>query len=85
MLEKKEEFRVGVCVKDKFKDGRKPTEDDGEMVLYFQDNEPSIQPSLKALEFHKTACLIWRMAGGAEEDSDDEWDGGDDGGVVSDL
>ncbi|KAJ3411224.1 hypothetical protein HDV05_002568 [Chytridiales sp. JEL 0842] len=73
------------CIKDKFKDGRKPTEDDGEMALYFQDNEPSIQPSLKALEFHKTACLIWRMAGGAEEDSDDEWDDGDDGGVVSDL
>ncbi|KAJ3413848.1 hypothetical protein HDV05_007369 [Chytridiales sp. JEL 0842] len=69
-----------------FKDGRKPTEDDGEMALYFKDNEPSIQPSLKALEFHKTACLIWRMAGGAEEDSDEEWDDGDDVGVVvSDL
>ncbi|KAJ3411222.1 hypothetical protein HDV05_002566 [Chytridiales sp. JEL 0842] len=66
------------CMKENFKDGRKPTEDDGQMALYFMDNEPGIQPSLKALEFHKTACLIWRMAGGAEEDSDDEWDDADD-------
>ncbi|KAJ8323127.1 hypothetical protein O5D80_008185 [Batrachochytrium dendrobatidis] len=26
---------------------------------------------MNALEFHKTACLIWRMAGGVE--SDDEY------------
>lgn len=33
-------------------------------------------PNRQALEFHKTACLIWRMAGGADSDyeycSDDE-------------
>jgi len=43
--------------------------------LYFIDNDPVKQPNRKALEFHKAACLIWRMAGGAEpdeEDSDDE-------------
>lgn len=26
-----------------------------------------LRPNTKALEFHKTACLIWRMTGGAEE------------------
>ncbi|KAJ3411221.1 hypothetical protein HDV05_002565, partial [Chytridiales sp. JEL 0842] len=58
-------------------DDRRALEDDSEMALYFKDNEPSIRPSLKALELHKAASLIWRMAGGAEEDSDDEWDDGD--------
>ena len=37
-----------------------------------------LRPNFKALEFHKTACLIWCMAGGAEEDeefcSDDDSD-----------
>ena len=41
--------------------------------------EPAdLRPNIKALEFHKTACLIWCMAGGAEEDeeycSDDDSD-----------
>ena len=36
-------------------------------------------PNLKALEFHKAACLIWRMAGGGE--SDDEYCPDDDGPV----
>ena len=29
-----------------------------------------LRPNVKALEFHKIACLIWRMAGGAEEDEE---------------
>lgn len=29
-----------------------------------------LRPNIKALELHKTACLIWRMAGGAQEEDD---------------
>jgi hypothetical protein len=36
------------------------------MALYFFDNDTTLLPNRNALEFHKTACLIWRMAGGAE-------------------
>jgi hypothetical protein len=47
------------------------------MQLYFVDNNPDTLPNVHALQFHKAACLIWRMAGGAEPedydtDSDDE-------------
>jgi hypothetical protein len=46
------------------------------MALYFFQNNPTKLPNRNALEFHKAACLIWRMAGGAETDeeycSDDE-------------
>jgi hypothetical protein len=55
---------------------RKAVETNGEMALYFIKTDPNLQPNRKALESHKTACLIWRMAGGAESDdeycSDDE-------------
>jgi hypothetical protein len=48
----------------------------GEMYLCFAQNDTALQPNHKALGLHKTACLIWRMAGGAdsedEECSDDE-------------
>jgi len=57
-------------------DNRQAVESNGEMTLYFLQNNPTNLPNSKALEFHKTACLIWRMAGGAEPDeeycSDDE-------------
>jgi hypothetical protein len=50
--------------------------------LYFDSEEKDIYPSVEALNFHKAACLVWRMAGGADEigsdflddDSDDEED-----------
>ncbi|KAJ3316932.1 hypothetical protein HDV06_002541 [Boothiomyces sp. JEL0866] len=62
-------------VKHKFPN-RDIADKNGEMPLYFVDNDATIQPSRAALAFHKTACLIWRMAGGAEpqdeECSDDE-------------
>jgi hypothetical protein len=38
--------------------------------MYFVLNNPTKLPNRQALEFHKAACLIWRMAGGAE--SEDE-------------
>jgi len=57
-------------------DGRQAVEANGEMALYFVQNNPIELPNRQVLEFHKTACLIWRMAGGAEPDeeycSDDE-------------
>jgi hypothetical protein len=51
------------------KDGRK-AEENGEMVLYFVEKNQATLPNRKALEFHKTACLIWRMAGGAEPEEE---------------
>jgi hypothetical protein len=53
------------------KDGRVAVESDGEMALYFVHDNPSILPNRDALDFHKAACLIWRMAGGAEPDEDE--------------
>jgi hypothetical protein len=53
------------------KDGRVAVEPDGEMALYFVQNNPSILPNRTALDLHKRACLIWRMAGGAEPDDDE--------------
>ncbi|KAI3658486.1 hypothetical protein MP638_001912 [Amoeboaphelidium occidentale] len=29
-----------------------------------------LRPNVRALQFHKAACLIWRMAGGAEEEDE---------------
>ncbi|EGF83571.1 hypothetical protein BATDEDRAFT_22381 [Batrachochytrium dendrobatidis JAM81] len=52
-------------------DNRQAVESNGEMALYFVLDDPTLQPNRDALEFHKTACLIWRIAGGAE--SDDEY------------
>ena len=52
------------------KDGRSAVERNGEMGLYFVLNNTSKLPNRKALEFHKTACLIWRLAGGAEVDEE---------------
>ena len=57
-------------------DGRTAVESNGEMALYFVQNNATKLPNRQALEFHKISCLIWRMAGGAEPDeeycSDDE-------------
>ena len=57
-------------------DNRQAVETNGEMALYFVQNDLTKLPNRKALEFHKAACMIWRMAGGAETDeeycSDDE-------------
>ena len=60
-------------------DNRKAVEPNEEMALYFVGKNPNQLPNRNALEFHKTACLIWRMAGGSEPDeeycSDDEEQG----------
>ena len=52
-------------------DNRQAVEPNGEMALYFVLNNLTRLPNRDALEFHKAACLIWRMAGGAE--SEDEY------------
>jgi hypothetical protein len=49
---------------------RQVLNDKGEMELYFLDDNQARLPNRKALEFHKTSCLIWRMAGGAESDEE---------------
>jgi hypothetical protein len=49
-----------------------------ETRLYFANNDASLAPNISALRFHKTACMIWHLAGGAfdtneyfEEDDDE--------------
>ena len=37
---------------------------------YFVQNNATKMPNRQALEFYKRACLIWRMAGGAEPDEE---------------
>ena len=64
-------------------DNRQPTNQDGEMELFFLKNDQGLQPNHKALEFHKTACLIWRMAGGAEEEEEHCPDDDDDKSMVN--
>ena len=54
----------------KGKDNRLAVDGNGEMVLYFIQNNRTKQPNRNALEFHKAACLIWQMAGGAETDDE---------------
>ena len=49
---------------------RKITEDNDEMALYFKDNDEALQPNRAALLFHKTSCMIWKLAGGAEIDDE---------------
>ena len=49
---------------------REVVNSNNEMELYFLTDNASSLPNRQALEFHKTACLIWRMAGGGE--SEDE-------------
>ncbi len=51
-------------------DSRQAVESSGEMALYFVQNNSTKFPNRQALEFHKTACLIWRMAGGGEPDEE---------------
>ncbi|KAI8833809.1 hypothetical protein BJ741DRAFT_689801 [Chytriomyces cf. hyalinus JEL632] len=51
--------------------GKDVRNSDGEMELYSVQADPGLQPNLTALALHKTACLIWTMAGGANEDFDE--------------
>jgi hypothetical protein len=51
-------------------DYRKAVESNGEMALYFLQDDLAKKPNRTALEFHKAACLIWRMAGGAEPEEE---------------
>jgi hypothetical protein len=64
------EVRTGKLKRIEEFSNRKAVEPNGEMGLYFVDNNPATLPTRKALGFHKTACLIWRMAGGAESDEE---------------
>ncbi|KAJ3006233.1 UNVERIFIED_CONTAM: hypothetical protein HDU68_004203 [Siphonaria sp. JEL0065] len=55
--------------------GRQAIDDaTGEMVVYFAQDDASILPNHTALSFHKAACLIWKMAGAADDIEDDEID-----------
>ena len=51
-------------------DNRQAAESNGEMALFFVDDNQILLPNREALKFHKAACLIWLMAGGAESDEE---------------
>jgi hypothetical protein len=61
--------RTGQEIFVEFK-SREVVTSNGEMVLYFINSTPLILPNREALKFHKAACLIWRMAGGAEPEEE---------------
>ena len=52
--------------------------ENGECPLCFESTEFETYPNTEALKFHRVACLIWNMAGGAEpqpiDPSDEESD-----------
>jgi hypothetical protein len=50
-------------------DNRQGKDGDGEMTLWFA--EQNDLPNLAALEMHKTACLLWKMAGGADPEDEE--------------
>ncbi|KAJ3022881.1 UNVERIFIED_CONTAM: hypothetical protein HDU68_008905 [Siphonaria sp. JEL0065] len=63
--------------------GRNVVNGNGEMQIYFIQDDPALSPNRTALRFHKTACLIWRMAAGADVEADDNMEeDGDDIGVL---
>ena len=73
-LEKLQSDRQFYVERDSTLGNRRAVEDNGDMKIYFQDNDPSLQPNKTLLEFHKIACLIWRLAGGAEPVDYDSYD-----------
>ena len=56
-----------------------------EMVLYFINGSKDQEPNQEVLSLHKTACLIWKMAGGADPDYEYCSDEDDGLGVVDTL
>ena len=64
-------------------DGRRPVETNGDVAIYFAPGAPiGLLPNRTALEFHKAACKIWQMAGGAESDEEYCPDDDDDDGRI---
>jgi hypothetical protein len=43
---------------------------DGEMGVFFMSTDTASFPNNIALDYHKAACLIWQMAGGAEPEEE---------------
>ena len=66
-----EDLKVGRQTRERrWSDGRQAVNSNNEMGIYFLKNKPSSLPNKRALEFHKAACFIWRMAGGGESDGE---------------
>jgi hypothetical protein len=58
--------------KENFTDGRRAIEANGEMAINLNESSQVPPPNRKSLYLHKTACLIWNMAGGAEEEYEEQ-------------
>ena len=65
---KREENFVKIRIYEKI--NNRHAVENGEMMLYFAMNVPHQLPNRKALQYHKAACIIWRMAGGAEPEEE---------------
>ncbi|KAJ3232738.1 hypothetical protein HDU78_006878 [Chytriomyces hyalinus] len=55
--------------------GRTCLDAKNKLPVYFEDDDVTIHPNHIALAFHKAACLIWKMAGAADDAEDDFMDG----------
>ena len=51
-----------------FSDGSIAVDEDGNIPISFVSKDKSLYPSKTALDLHKTACLIWLLAGGDEDE-----------------
>ncbi|KAI9344028.1 hypothetical protein BDR26DRAFT_858035 [Obelidium mucronatum] len=75
------DLRIGRAGREEDWPGRQAVDAAGDMYIYFDQNDANILPNQTALIFHKAACLIWKMAGAANDSSNEFLDDGDDGSV----
>ncbi|KAJ3025556.1 UNVERIFIED_CONTAM: hypothetical protein HDU68_007002 [Siphonaria sp. JEL0065] len=54
--------------------GRSVVDASNQLLVYVADGDTTKHPNLTALAFHKAACLIWKMAGAADDNEDDDID-----------
>ncbi|KAJ3330294.1 hypothetical protein HDU76_006011 [Blyttiomyces sp. JEL0837] len=51
--------------------GRDAPDENDDLPIYFVDSRGPLHPNHSAISFHKAACLIWHLAGAADETEDD--------------
>ncbi|KAJ3356644.1 hypothetical protein HDU83_000506 [Entophlyctis luteolus] len=69
-----EDSRTGKIRRNPAFAGRTVVDGSNELPVYFADGDTTKHPNLTALAFHKAACLIWKMAGAADDIEDDDID-----------
>ncbi|KAJ3390639.1 hypothetical protein HDU84_007190 [Entophlyctis sp. JEL0112] len=69
-----EDSRTGKIRRNPAFAGRTVVDGSNELPVYFADGDTTKHPNVTALAFHKAACLIWKMAGAADDIEDDDID-----------